>query len=130
LLDATFQNSESKTLRVPDSSVKNTIVEDEEKKSEDFSNFHDDSSSNEFTPNSKSPCDDNISTFSRVSHSVFSSKTRDGKKKINQYIVMHLLGKGNFGKVMLVYDTDNSNFSYAMKIIKKKKQLKGFGIAS
>jgi hypothetical protein len=71
-------------LRVPDSSVKNTIAEDEEKKSEDFSIFHDDSSSNEFTPNnSKSPYDDNISTFSRVSHSVFSTKTRDGKKKIN-----------------------------------------------
>jgi hypothetical protein len=118
-------------LRVPDSSVKNTIAEDEEKKSEDFSIFHDDSSSNEFTPiNSKSPYDDNISTFSRVSHSVFSTKTRDGKKKINQYIVMSLLGKGNFGKVKLVYDTNNSNFTYAMKIIKKKKQLKGLGFIS
>ena len=114
-------------MRVPDSSIKNTIVEGEEKKSDGFSNFHDESSSNEFTPNSKAPYDDNISTFSRVSHSVFSTKTRDGKKKINQYIVMRLLGKGNFGKVKLVYDTSNSNFTYAMKIIKKKRQLKGLG---
>jgi serine/threonine protein kinase len=51
--------------------------------------------------------------------------TRDGKKKINQYIVMRLIGKGNFGKVKLVYDTEQNNQPYAMKIIPKRKKIKG-----
>ncbi len=63
--------------------------------------------------------------ISKVSRSVLSTKTRDGKKKINQYIVMRQLGSGNFGKVKLVYDTEDSNNPYAMKIIKKKKKLTG-----
>ncbi len=102
-------NSESKTLRVPDSSIKNTIIENDDKKSENFSNFQEESSSNNQTSKSKSPLDDNLLTFSRVSRSVLSSRTRDGKKKINQYIVMRQLGQGNYGKVKLVYDTDDSN---------------------
>ena len=47
--------------------------------------------------------------ISKVSRSVLSTKTRDGKKKINQYIVMRQLGAGNFGKVKLVYDTEDFN---------------------
>lgn len=69
--------------------------------------------------------DDNISVVSKVSHSVISTKTRDGKKKINQYIVMKLVGKGNFGKVKLVYNTDENNKQYAMKSILKKNKIKG-----
>ena len=38
---------------------------------------------------------------------------------------MRMIGQGNFGKVKLVYDTADSNRTYAMKIIKKKRQLKG-----
>ena len=39
---------------------------------------------------------------------------------------MKELGKGSFGKVMLVYDTQDENKQYAMKIVKKKKKLKGW----
>jgi serine/threonine protein kinase len=56
---------------------------------------------------------------------VISTKTRDGKKKINQYIVMKMIGKGNFGKVKLVYNTDENNKQYAMKSIPKKNKIKG-----
>ncbi len=69
--------------------------------------------------------DDNISMISKVSHSVVSTKTRDGKKKINQYIIMKLIGKGSFGKVKLVYNTDEKNKQYAMKSIVKKNRIKG-----
>ena len=38
---------------------------------------------------------------------------------------MNLIGKGNFGKVKLVYNTDENNKAYAMKSIPKKKKIKG-----
>ncbi len=69
--------------------------------------------------------DDDKSTFSKYSRSVISTKTRDGKKKINQYIVMKLIGKGNFGKVKLVLNTEEDNNPYAMKCIPKRKKIKG-----
>ena len=39
---------------------------------------------------------------------------------------MKEIGKGSFGKVKLVYDTDDNNKPYAMKTVKKRKKLKGF----
>jgi serine/threonine protein kinase len=56
---------------------------------------------------------------------VISTKTRDGKKKINQYIVIKLIGKGNFGKVKLVFNTEEDDKPYAMKCIPKRKKIKG-----
>ena len=53
--------------------------------------------------------DDNISMFSKISHSVISTKLKDGKKKINQYIIMKEIGKGAFGKVKLVLNTEEDN---------------------
>ena len=38
---------------------------------------------------------------------------------------MRLIGKGNFGKVKLVYNTEEDNKPYAMKSIPKKKKIKG-----
>ena len=75
--------------------------------------------------NISSEDEDNKSTFSKYSRSVISTKTRDGKKKINQYIVMKLIGKGNFGKVKLVLNTDEDDKPYAMKCIPKRKKIKG-----
>ena len=75
--------------------------------------------------NLSSEDEDNKSTFSKYSRSVISTKTRDGKKKINQYIVMKLIGKGNFGKVKLVLNTDEDDKPYAMKCIPKRKKIKG-----
>jgi serine/threonine protein kinase len=40
---------------------------------------------------------------------------------------MRNLGRGNFGKVKLVYDTEDGNKQYAMKVIKKKRKIKGYG---
>jgi hypothetical protein len=48
-----------------------------------------------------------------------------GQKKINQYIVMKLIGKGNFGKVKLVLNTEEDDKPYAMKCIPKRKKIKG-----
>jgi [calcium/calmodulin-dependent protein kinase] kinase len=62
--------------------------------------------------------DDETSVISR---SVISTKQRDGKKKINQYIVMKNIGKGSFGKVKLVLNTEDSNKPYAMKVLSKSK---------
>ena len=59
--------------------------------------------------------------MSVISRSVISTKQRDGKKKINQYIVMKDIGKGSFGKVKLVLNTYDSNKPYAMKILSKSK---------
>ena len=56
---------------------------------------------------------------------MISTKTRDGKKKINQYIVIKLIGKGNFGKVKLVFNTEEDDKPYAMKCIPKRKKIKG-----
>ena len=71
--------------------------------------------------------DDNVSMFSKVSHSVISTKMRDGKKKINQYIVMKEIGKGAFGKVKLVLNTEENNKQYAMKTVaKENNKIKGF----
>lgn len=53
-------------------------------------------------------------------------KLKDGKKKINQYIVMKEIGKGTFGKVKLVYNTEENNKQYAMKTVKKRRKMKGF----
>jgi len=38
---------------------------------------------------------------------------------------MKLVGKGSFGKVKLVYNTDENNKPYAMKSILKKNKIKG-----
>lgn len=83
------------------------------------------------TPNNKQSQnsnieDDNTSTFSKVSKSVKTMKMRDGKKKINQYIVMREIGKGTFGKVKLVYNTEENNKPYAMKTVKKRRKFSGF----
>ena len=69
--------------------------------------------------------EENISTFSKISHSIISKKLPSGKKKINQYIVMKVIGKGSFGKVKLVLNTEENNKSYAMKTIQKKKRMLG-----
>lgn len=70
--------------------------------------------------------DDGQSQISKYSKSVISTKMKDGKKKINNYIVLKEIGKGSFGKVKLVYDTDDNNKPYAMKTVKKRRKLKGF----
>ena len=62
------------------------------------------------------------SRLSVISKSVIStSKQRDGRKKINQYIVMKQIGKGSFGKVKLVLNSEEGNKPYAMKSLSKKK---------
>lgn len=68
---------------------------------------------------------DNTSVVSKVSHTIISQKLRDGKKKINQYILLRCIGMGQFGKVRLVHNTEDDK-QYAMKAIKKKKKLRGF----
>lgn len=61
-------------------------------------------------------------TSSVISRSIISTtKQRDGKKKINQYIVMKEIGKGSFGKVKLVLNTDEDNKPFAMKTLSKKR---------
>jgi hypothetical protein len=42
-------------------------------------------------------------------------------RKINQYTVIELLGKGNFGKVYLVESEDFNH--YALKIIEDTKEI-------
>jgi serine/threonine protein kinase len=65
------------------------------------------------------------SSISKVSNTIVSTKLRDGKKKINQYILLRCIGMGQFGKVRLVHNTED-DLKYAMKAVKKKKKLKGF----
>jgi serine/threonine protein kinase len=38
---------------------------------------------------------------------------------------MKVIGKGSFGKVKLVLNTEENNKSYAMKTIQKKKRMLG-----
>lgn len=66
------------------------------------------------------------SRISLVSKSVISTRQRDGKKKINQYIVMKEIGKGSFGKVKLALNTDEHNKPYAMKMLSKQKMSRIF----
>lgn len=40
---------------------------------------------------------------------------------------MREIGKGTFGKVKLVYKTDEQNKPYAMKTVKKRRKFGGFG---
>lgn len=47
----------------------------------------------------------------------------DGDKKVNQYRVITLLGKGAFGKVKLV-ECEDDKLKYAMKIQSRKKMKK------
>ena len=61
------------------------------------------------------------SRISLVSRSVLSTRQRDGKKKINQYIIMNQIGKGSFGKVKLALNTEENNKPYAIKMLSKKK---------
>lgn len=57
-----------------------------------------------------------------ISKSVISTlRQKDGKKKINQYIVMKEIGKGSFGKVKLVLNTEQQNKPYAMKALSKAR---------
>ena len=55
-------------------------------------------------------------------------KTSTGLTKINQYLIMKPIWKGQFGKVKLCVDTIKGNVNRAMKIISRKhmkKQLAG-----
>ena len=62
------------------------------------------------------------SRLSCVSKSVVSKmKQKDGKKKINQYLVIKDIGKGSFGKVKLALNSEEENKAYAMKQLSKKK---------
>lgn len=54
------------------------------------------------------------------------TKKENGKKKINQYIIMKNIGKGSFGKVKLVLNTNDGNKPYAMKVFSKRKLNKIF----
>jgi hypothetical protein len=57
-----------------------------------------------------------------ISKSVISTqKQKEGRKKINQYIVMKVIGQGSFGKVKLVLNTEEKNKPYAMKSLSKSK---------
>lgn len=56
--------------------------------------------------------------------SAISSKV-NGKKVINQYIVLNVLGKGKFAKVAKVMDQATKAF-FAMKVMNKKKLQKIF----
>lgn len=77
------------------------------------------------TSDNLSKLDDNASRLSNVTKSVISRK-ENGKKKINQYIVVKTVGKGSFGKVKLVLNTDEENKAYAMKVLSKRKLKKIF----
>ncbi|EGR28915.1 protein kinase domain protein, partial [Ichthyophthirius multifiliis] len=44
----------------------------------------------------------------------------DGQKQINNYVVLNLLGKGSFGKVKMVLNTQNKQ-KFALKIINRNK---------
>ena len=59
-------------------------------------------------------------TETPVSKSIVSRK-ENGKKKINQYIVIKDIGKGSFGKVKLVLNSDEDNKPCAMKVLSKRK---------
>jgi serine/threonine protein kinase len=52
---------------------------------------------------------------------VISTRQRDGKKKINQYILIKDLGRGSFGKVKLALDTLQQNKPFAMKMLSKRR---------
>jgi [calcium/calmodulin-dependent protein kinase] kinase len=48
------------------------------------------------------------------------SKKRGGKKQINQYIILGLIGKGNFAKVKKIFNKDTKE-TLAMKVINKQQ---------
>ena len=54
-------------------------------------------------------------------------KTSAGLTKINQYVLIKALGKGQFGKVKLCLDTYKGNAKRAMKIISRKHLKKQIG---
>lgn len=62
-----------------------------------------------------------ISDASGNTKSVISTRDLSGNKKINQYIVIKTIGKGSFGKVKLVLNTEENNKPYAMKVLSKRK---------
>lgn len=66
------------------------------------------------------PIERSISTFS-----VVSKKTDQGKKQINQYVILHKLGQGNFASVRLCKNVEDDKM-YAIKILNKKKLSKMF----
>lgn len=43
---------------------------------------------------------------------------------------MREIGKGTFGKVKLVYNTEEGNKQYAMKTVKKRRKFSGFNKGS
>ena len=54
-------------------------------------------------------------------------KTSTGLTKINQYVIVKTLGRGQFGKVKLCMDTSKGNTKRAMKIISRKHMNKKVG---
>eukprot|EP00347_Sterkiella_histriomuscorum_P020907 403336004 len=65
-----------------------------------------------------------IGPRSITTNSVISTR-KNGKKKINQYVLQKELGSGNFAKVYECINEDDQK-SYAMKIIKKNKLKRQF----
>ena len=48
------------------------------------------------------------------------SKKKDGKKQINQYVILNILGQGKFAKVKKALNTETRE-TFAVKIINKAK---------
>eukprot|EP00350_Pseudokeronopsis_sp_OXSARD2_P001562 CAMPEP_0170567112 /NCGR_PEP_ID=MMETSP0211-20121228/80277_1 /TAXON_ID=311385 /ORGANISM="Pseudokeronopsis sp., Strain OXSARD2" /LENGTH=130 /DNA_ID=CAMNT_0010888483 /DNA_START=354 /DNA_END=746 /DNA_ORIENTATION=+ len=57
---------------------------------------------------------------SQITKSVISGRDHQGKKKVNQYILLQEIGKGSYASVKLCYNTENKKM-YAMKVLSKKK---------
>lgn len=62
-----------------------------------------------------------------TSTSAIKEKTSAGLTKINQYVVVKTLGRGQFGKVKLCLDASKANAKRAMKIISRKLMNKKTG---
>ena len=54
----------------------------------------------------------------RLGLAVKKASDMHGMKRINQYLIIRVLGEGSYGKVKLVED-QNSGKQYAMKVLKK-----------
>lgn len=67
-----------------------------------------------------------VSNATKHTQSIISTKDMTGNKKINQYIVLKVVGKGSFGKVKLVLNAEENNKPYAMKVLSKRKLKKIF----